>query len=178
MRFVKIRKEFSFNRLHHAGTALDFFMDKFYLLLFIKKPLDVFGNLLLKRGKLFVHDLLNEINYASFEVSYLLLEIGLLFLFFEFYLIKLIMLLLFFVRLLIEIDLWTYIFFLESIFSLKLLDAARIHFVSLKLLYHHFRDKGLALVDKSLTKYIVGLILLRELGELRVDRSMPRLAKV
>ena len=153
-------------------------MDKFYLLLFIKKPLDVFGNLLLKRGKLFIHDLLNEINYASFEVSYLLLEIGLVFLFFEFYLIKLIMLLLFFVRLLIEIDLWTYIFFLESIFSLKLLDTARIHFVSLKLLYHHFRDKGLALVDKSLTKYIVGLILLRELGELRVDRSMPRLAKV
>ena len=117
---------------------------------------------MLKRGKLFIHDLLNEINYASFKVSYLLLEIGLLFLFFEFYLIKLIMLLLFFVRLLIEIDLWTYIFFLESIFSLKLLDAARIHFVSLKLLYHHFRDKGLALIDKSLTKYIVGLILLRE----------------
>ena len=140
MRFVKIRKQFSFNRLHHAGTALDSFMDKFYLLLFIKKPLDVFGNLLLKRGKLFVHDLLNDINYTSFEVSYLLLEIVLVFLFFEFYLIKLIMLLLLYVRLLFEIDLWSYNLFLKSIVCLKLLDAARIHCVSLKLFYHHFRD--------------------------------------
>jgi hypothetical protein len=107
-----------------------------------------------------------------------MLEIGLVFLFFEFYLIKLILLLLLYAMFLIEIDLWSYKLFLKSIVCLKLLDAARIHFVSLKLLYHHFRDKGLALVDKSLTKYIVGLILLRELGKLRVDRSMPRLAKV
>ena len=149
---VKGREELSFDRLYHAGAALDSFMDFLYLFLFIEKSLDVLGYLLLKWSELVVHDLLNEVSDPSFKADSLLLVILLLFLMLvRVHLAHLLFIELFlFLGLMICCILWRYELFLvlESIVWLKLL-AARLHHVSLLLLLHlHFWIIWLALVDK------------------------------